>query len=785
VFPCGPDKKPLTKHGFKDASLDPKQIAAWWTRYPQALIGMPTGHVSKTVVLDSDCDAATGKDGDSALAELVNQPGHSPLPGTVESLTPRGGRHLIFRYPEPDWTVPCSASKIAQDVDVRGDGGYVILPPSRLPDGRGYTWEGSSDPDEGVRAAELPPWLLALIGRRQAAPEHPPAAAPIPNRIPEGARNGELFSLARSLRAKGLTETGILEALRAENAARCDPPLDNSEIERIANSACRKPPGRSAEFEARRAPPPWDGYDQTEPPGPGPSATEEDWPEPADLSAAVDAEPYPVEFLPPVARDTVLEYQRFGRQPMSLCAMSALGQMALATQGLADVARNAHLVGPLSLNLLLMAESGERKSAADKVFGRAARDWQRTERERRIHDFRRAAAMEKAYRARCDGVKKRITALAGKDSEEERKELEQFQERLIELEQNPIMAPPLPLLTYEDVTQAALSYELSVGWPTAGLFSDEGGVVIGGHGMKDDSATSMLGTLNLLWDGRDFVSMRKVAATAEVQGRRFSAFLMVQPNLLVKLIEKGARHIGFVARFLLSAPITTRGGRFWVDPPDPWSALADFENAITRLLDAPLPVDRSGDDRGLLMCLKPPVMHLSPAAKRAFVDYHDAVERELCAFGEFEQVGDVASKSAENACRVAGVLQVFDRGRVSREVDLDYMRNGIGIAAWHLHEARRLFQEVEAPQNIADARELSSWLAGKGRELADRNGEPIISKDGEIALRDIQRVGPNRVRESARRDAAIEVLVDAGHLRHCGSGKQKRVKVNPKLMSVQ
>ena len=239
----------------------------------------------------------------------------------------------------------------------------------------------------------------------------------------------------------------------------------------------------------------------------------DDWPEPADLSASIGSAPYPVDAFPEPARNAVMEYHRFGRQPLALVASSALGQMALAAQALADVARNDHLVSPISLYLLVTAESGERKSAADKQFGRAARQWQREEREFRLKENRRASAMEKDWKARVDGVKKKISGMAGKDSEDDSKECERLRDRLIDLEQDPIIAPPLPLLTYEDVTPAALSYALGLGWPSAGLYSDEGGAVVGSHGLGEDTATSFLSLLNVLWDGRDFVPTRKQALT--------------------------------------------------------------------------------------------------------------------------------------------------------------------------------------------------------------------------------------------------------------------------------
>lgn len=245
VFPCRPDKKPHTAHGFHDATRDPATIRGWWAQWPDALIGMPTGKVNKVFVIDVDNDPATGKDGDAALAVLEQAHGH--LPATVETMTPRGGRHLFFRHPGEDLDIPNSASKLGPNLDVRGDGGYVILPPSVLPDGRQYLWEGSSDPGEGVRAAEAPAWLLALVVKQDQAPPVP--TGPIADSIPEGQRNETLFALGRSLRAKGLTDAAILAALHAENAARCAPPLSGAEVQIIAASAAKKAPGRSPEFD--------------------------------------------------------------------------------------------------------------------------------------------------------------------------------------------------------------------------------------------------------------------------------------------------------------------------------------------------------------------------------------------------------------------------------------------------------------------------------------------------------------------------------------------------------
>ena len=245
IFPCKADKTPLTRHGFKEASCDPARIQAWWDAHPQALIGLPAGAVNKVFVLDIDNDPNTGKDGDASLEALIRA--HGPLPATVEAMTPRGGRHLYFRHPGPAWEVPSSASKLGPNLDVRGDGGYVIAPPSALPDGRFYAWEGSSDPTDGMRAAAAPDWLLALVARPKGQSGPVDGLSPRGgNRIPTGRRNAELFKLGRSLRSREyLSDTGILAALRDVNQVRCDPPLAEEELQQLAASVCTKPPGPS------------------------------------------------------------------------------------------------------------------------------------------------------------------------------------------------------------------------------------------------------------------------------------------------------------------------------------------------------------------------------------------------------------------------------------------------------------------------------------------------------------------------------------------------------------
>jgi Bifunctional DNA primase/polymerase, N-terminal len=129
VFPTNPlDKKPLINGGFKNATTDETQIRDWWQRWPNAMIGTPTGPASGMWVTDVDQDPIKNIDGMATLTKLIAQYGE--LPKTLMTVTPRGGRHLIFAW-DNGVEIRNSTGKVGQGIDVRGEGGYVCLPPSR------------------------------------------------------------------------------------------------------------------------------------------------------------------------------------------------------------------------------------------------------------------------------------------------------------------------------------------------------------------------------------------------------------------------------------------------------------------------------------------------------------------------------------------------------------------------------------------------------------------------------------------------------------------------------
>jgi hypothetical protein len=233
VFPCAKDRKePATPRGFKDATSDTTRIAEWWgvSESGDTLplnLGLRTGSASGLWVLDID-----GEEGLGTLERLERE--HGPLPATVTVATPSGGRHLYFRLPE-GVEVRCR-TQVFPGVDVRGEGGYVVVPPSVV-GGRRYRW---------LRLAEVaqpPGWLLEAVAHRH-KPAHPTGSRGA--RWCVGERNDRLFREACALRGRGYSPAELEEVLLTLNAERCDPPLPEAEVRKVAESASRYEPAGQA-----------------------------------------------------------------------------------------------------------------------------------------------------------------------------------------------------------------------------------------------------------------------------------------------------------------------------------------------------------------------------------------------------------------------------------------------------------------------------------------------------------------------------------------------------------
>lgn len=226
IFPVKPRSKiPLVRDWQRVATADLDTVSAWWGEYPSANIGMPTGKATGRIVIDLDAG------GDDSWHEL--EASYSEAPATVEVITGGGGRHLHFARP----TVPRLGNRVGlvPGVDVRCDGGLVVIPTSIHESGRKYVWEVAGHPEE-IALAPAPAWLIALLYRRRERD----LTYRQEGTIPTGRRNDTLTRLAGGMRRNGMGQAEILAALSVTNETRCQPPLPTAEIEAIARSIGRR-----------------------------------------------------------------------------------------------------------------------------------------------------------------------------------------------------------------------------------------------------------------------------------------------------------------------------------------------------------------------------------------------------------------------------------------------------------------------------------------------------------------------------------------------------------------
>ena len=222
VFPCRVrDKRPATANGCKDATRNPEQIRAWWQTEPRLNVAIATGAVSKIFVVDVD------EGGEAGLRKL------GILPDSVEAITARG-RHIYFNM--PDRPIGNSAGRVAPHVDVRGDGGYVLAPPSIHPSGRRYCWSV----DSASAFADAPEWLLKTIDADARLGAKDPLSNLAGAFVDEGCRDNTLTRLYGYLVRHYVNAATALDLVRCFNAQRCRPPLPDEDVVRIADSICKR-----------------------------------------------------------------------------------------------------------------------------------------------------------------------------------------------------------------------------------------------------------------------------------------------------------------------------------------------------------------------------------------------------------------------------------------------------------------------------------------------------------------------------------------------------------------
>jgi hypothetical protein len=448
--------------------------------------------------------------------------------------------------------------------------------------------------------------------------------------------------------------------------------------------------------------------------------------------------PFPLaalgETLRPVA-EIILETVQ---APDAICGQSLVAASALAVQGYAD-AINDGRKHPISTFHLSIAESGERKSAIDNLVLEPHRLYEKQQ-------MKEYGELLSNYKNEME-VYERIRSKALNNG---KKTKEEIASEMSALGAEP-KVPINPILTVEEPTYEGIVKHLENGRPSVGIFSDEGGRMVGGHGMQTENQLKTAAGLSSLWDGKPITRSRASDGTIKLYGRRASLHLMQQGVALQFMGNPILQDQGMLSRCLASYPDSTSGTRFYKSVDLSKNEHMKFYQAkMIHILDTPLPiVDGSRNE------LNPRLLALSENAKRIWVGFYNDIEKELGDGGRYHVIRGFGSKIAEQAIRLAGVLALVEdihRQNITHE----FLDAGVMLAKYYLEEALRIYNPANIHPDLYKAQKLLAWCQSQ--------------PDCYVYSVKIYQCGPNAVRTKSEARKLIAILEEHGWLTSVAGG---------------
>lgn len=428
--------------------------------------------------------------------------------------------------------------------------------------------------------------------------------------------------------------------------------------------------------------------------------------------------------------------------PLALCAQSVLGMAALSAQAHFDVKLPwGYEVKPLSLFLLTVGASGERKSSVDGLVSRPAMDAQKAQRRNFSENMQGYENSSLLYKKQYETTGKKLTNTQSIN-------IKELHEEIIKECGQPPKRPIDPMRLVSDPTVEGLYMMLERSQPSVALFSDEGGLLIGGHAMNADNVLKTFARLCKLWDGAAFDRVRSGDGAGILYGRRLSMHLMAQPEVMSELLNNAlADGQGILARCLVAWPVSTIGHREVVRDAntEEIKEITAFNQAITLLFETPPQTNKDDEQE-----LDPITLVLSEGAKDTSQHFGQYLEDSMKPEHLFHEIKDRTSKGSGMACRIAGVLAVMDSGLDTRTIEVQHMTNACHLVEWYLKEALRIRGVSIISQKDTDANKLLKWLK-------DNNHKMFRSAQ-------VLRSGPSVLRNKDRLQVAIGVLVESGYL---------------------
>ena len=427
------------------------------------------------------------------------------------------------------------------------------------------------------------------------------------------------------------------------------------------------------------------------------------------------------------------------QSPIGIALASALSTAAACTQHLADVMCPGGGLSPISLYVLVSANSGERKTSTDRQFMRCISDFEKTRRNTSNQSSASQAAAQDIWKGRLSVLKK---ALNKAISENDKKSLSILEE---DLKNHYASFPSIPTefrMLFEDATMPALLRELANSCNSAYLSSSEGGILLGRTG------GDYLFYMNKLWDGEDLRVDRVKERSFTVSNVRLSLSAMMQDKTLLHFARRKdgfAKSSGFLARCLTIAPQSTQGYRFNSFSEHQTSENKDYIDWFYGRASTLLNQISGGKDSSRH------VISFSPEAAKIWQHFYVQVESELRDRGTLADIREFASKISNNMSRIAAVLHLFCglKGDISAETAIF----SADLCKTFISEFKKIFGHKDpVAQAYKNAHELHKFLYERS------NGIPYQ----EVPKRWLCQYGPCRL--SIDFDVAVKILCDKGIL---------------------
>jgi len=775
VIPITPgQKRPAINNWTQQATTDPHLITEWWTRWPNHGIGIATGQTSGIFAIDID--------NTDSLHDLQNT--HGQLPDTLTNLTGSGGHHLIYQWPHGRTIRNDQAGRLGPGLDIRGDGGQIVAPPTLHPNGTPYTWD-LGQPDTPQPA---PTWLIDLLDPPQPLPAAP---RPTPNPRTHGDLPGDIWAqttpYADLLEQDGATYLGTRTKHDTGDTYQLwsRPPMPGETDHTPHTSATLWPTNNTLNIfttnwthtnpetgEHTRLQPgsysQFGYYTATRHAGNHKAAAAQlaneghtpPWPDPQPLLPPPPPAPHlPLDALPTWIADTIqavaTELQTSPDIPATV-ALGCLSTIATAAhtrlhiQGTWHETPNLYLAAsappgigksPAVTYLLRALETIETGIAAEAAQARANHDSRRRILDKQIKEYESRLAK-------------------GKDPQLER-ELEEANAELLAL-----TPPPDGRLIADDVTPEAFTHILNNAGGTIAIISSEGGFFDQINRYVDKGKPPNLDAILKAWSGDNIRVDRKTGDPITITNPRAVITLTVQPRTVHRLHQDpDFTGRGLVARFMIVEPDINVGHR---DLTRPQQDLTPHLDTWAEHLNRIWHTHRHQHI----------TYQLEPEAAALFNQFRQTLELERRNDRSLATDGlrEASTKVESSTARLALLLHIAQHPAPGAPVTAATMAQATRVGNWWMQHLWRI---------------NTSHGASPAQQLAARIGEWLLdTRPDTFTFTEVRdAVGVSRSERSLERfEPALRVLADRGWVSGDPGKARETYQVNPgleKVISVQ